>query len=141
METLLTDALLASTAFAALIGGPDEPELAWEVPPDAALPKQVRLHEIPVFDPMPHLGGRDGVETEWWVQIDCWATSKAEASAMRAVLMASDGPLAALTGPPLLAGDRRRHGRGETVQGPAPDRTTTLFRASLDVQLWLFATG
>jgi hypothetical protein len=135
-DELLRAALLADEPFTALIGGAgDLARFYWDEPPSWEQLGLVVVHEIPSDGQAYHLTGRDNL-SQWWRQVDCWSTTPLKAKAIRKRLLAADGPIEALNTPPLQAFIRRTYAGRDKITGPNSDRTTTLYRASLDLQLW-----
>lgn len=137
-DELLRAALLADATFPGLIGGAgDAARLYYDEPPTWSTLALVLIHEIPSDSFNLTLDGPTPL-SQWWRQIDCYASTPAGAKAIRKRLLATDGPLWTLVDPPLQAAIRRTYAGKEAIKGPNPDdRATTLYRASLDLQLWL----
>jgi hypothetical protein len=137
VDELLRAALIAAGPFADLVGGAgDAAKLYFDEPPKVEQLPLTCIHQIPADGEIYHLDGRLNL-SQWWRQVDCWATTPRAARQMRAALRSAAGPLAGLTAPPLQVFIRRNHGGSEVIKGVQTDRTMTLFRASLDLQLWL----
>lgn len=136
-DELLRAALLADAPFTALIGGAgDAARLFWDEPTSWETLAFTLVHEIPSDSFSLTLDGPTPL-SQWWRQIDCWASSPLAAKNIRKRLLARAGPLWTLSVPPLQAAIRRTYAGKEAIKGPNSDRTTTLYRASLDLQLWL----
>lgn len=133
MKALLTAHLLATAGVTDLVGGADLARIHWDTLPAADAIPAVILTKI-FTDRSRLYAGRIG-QTLNRVQMDCWAATRLEADALRdAVLDAIGG----LTSPPLqfarLEGDPPD--RVQVATGPDAARATSLYAASLDVQLW-----
>lgn len=130
MEELLTAALLASTPLADLVHG----RIHWLKLPDRKQLPAVTLHRISGSSAAGTLQGRTP-STAWRIQIDAWAASDAEASAVRdAVIQVLDATHAA---PLQFTGELYFHDGWEPSAGAASnDRNTDLFRASVDAVVW-----
>lgn len=127
MEELLTAALMGSTGLTTLVGD----RIHWR-----KLPESARLPAVSMFR---ITARRDSTQagrvptTAWRVQIDGWAGSDAEASAVRDAVIAV---LDTLRRPPLQALLEDDPPDGWTPGEPDTDRATDIYRASVDVTLW-----
>lgn len=127
MEDILTAALLQASGLTDLVGD----RIHWR-----KLPQTARLPAVSMFR---IAAERDYVQagrvptTRWRVQIDAWAETDTEASAVRDQVMAV---LDTLRRPPLQAFLNDDPPDGWTPAEPGSDRSTDVYRASLDVSLW-----
>lgn len=128
MEELLTAALMASTALTGLVGD----RVHWKKLPDRAALPSVILHRYGA-ERVNTLAGRSPT-TGWRVQFDCWAGTDEAAGAVRDAVLAV---LDELTEAPLqvvLNADPPDY--WSPGEGPDADRSTDLYRQSLDAQVW-----
>ncbi len=131
MEAALRTLLLANAALTALIGG-DAPRITWNKRPQAKALPAIVLNGPWSSGREYHLGGRDS-QGRFWVQMDCWAATMADAIAVREALLAV---LDTLKTEPLQAFEViRDHASWDFTGAPDAARSTDLYRASLDVRV------
>lgn len=138
MEALFTTWLNAQTAILALTGGIANSELTgrarihWDaLPQPGALPALI-VHEQGGASDDYTFRGRVSL-TENFLQLDCWAGTRAEAIALRVALTDA---LDTLREPPLQAFILRRHSGRDLITGPDANGVSAFHRASLDIRLW-----
>lgn len=128
MEGVITAALLATTALTDLV----QQRVSWGRLPERKKLPCVVAHRIPVSGRLYTFKGRSPT-TQWLVQFDCWAESDKDACAVRdALIEALDGQNEA----PLQAFVERDHSSWDDAEAPGAQRTTDIFRASVDARVW-----
>lgn len=128
MEADLRTFLLADARVTDLVVD----RVAWNARPRGEGLAALCLHKIS-GTPKYIMRGRTSL-SESLVQIDCWASTAAEARALAdAVIVAFDPPLT----PPIMGGfivrDRSDYTAGD---GPRPDGAKDFHRTSLDIRVW-----
>ncbi len=126
-------ALLASSALTDLVGD----RVKWErLDQDSQLPGVVLLQAA--SRPRSYTQKRRVPLTAYIVQIDCWAETSTEASAVKAAVIAV---LDGLKTRPLQAFIEADRSGWSPAAGPGAENTSDLYRASLDVRLWHHETA
>lgn len=135
MEAALTAHLLAWSALVAAVTTSDGVQINWDKLPERESVPALILHDLAFGGPLYTMRGRSRVEGRG-VQFDCWAQTKAEAIALRGLLLPA---LDALFDRPLQVFVQRFHGSWDAGAAPDVNRSTDLYRASLDGQVWFTA--
>ncbi|WP_337186581.1 DUF3168 domain-containing protein [Phenylobacterium sp.] len=133
MEALLKAAFLADADVVEMVVD----RAHWDQLPDRKRVPAVIFHEIGGGGFRHTMRGRVPT-TEYVVQVDCWAASKAAALDLRRRALAA---LDRLKGPALEAFPERSHASWTPTPGAGVDRATSLFRASIDVRCWHHETA
>lgn len=128
MEDDVSTAALAFAALTALVGT----QIHWNKLPDRKRLPALIFHQTPSAGRTYTLRGRVPT-TAWRIQADGWGRTSAEATAVRDAAAAF---FDTLNTAPLQAFIERDHAGWDPAAGAASDRSTDLFRASLDVRVW-----